>query len=259
MIRLYTILAGLLLIVIVPLPRQSSAQSPEINTTNSTDHVSAFRVRSDFDIELDQDKGWAAEVNIAPSLTVDSPFRIRFEVESDTSIYRRQYSLQYRWNNGTWNYVEAQEFPYESAASPTVSIVSCEAFFLGEEADNLVTISKKPANSGAGISLSPTTPGWFPDPKTGASAEWEFALVIRRWADGPQLVRDGDQISLRMVDHLGLPLAGPVPKFLVIVPKYHLGGTFVETPARIGPYENGKGELYFIMEPTRNRQCFYDG
>ena len=238
------------------LPKPASAQSTQINVTNSTDHVSAFRVRSDFDIELDEDQGWAAEINIAPSQTVDSPFRIRFELESDTSIYRRQYSLQYRWNNETWNYVEAQEFPYESAASPTVSIVSCEAFFLGEEAGNLISISEKPANPGAGISLSPTTPGWFPEPQSGGSVEWEFALVIRRWADGPQLVRDEDQISLRMVDHLGRPLAGPIPKFSVKVPKYHLGGTFVETPARIGPYENNKGELYFIMEPTETDNMF---
>jgi hypothetical protein len=256
MIRLFTILTGVLLTAGIYLPHQANAQSSEIESAYSTDRVSAFRVRSNFDVDLDEDQGWAAAVNKAPSQTVDSPFRIRFEVESDTSYYRRQYSLQYRWNNKPWTYVEAQEFPYESAASPTVSIVSCEAFFLGEEADDLITVSKKPADPGAGISLSPTTPGWFPKPKTGASAEWEFALVIRRWADGPQLVRDGDQFLLRMVDHLGRPLAGPIPEFQVTVPKGHLGGTFVETPARIGPYENSKGELYFIMEPTETDNVF---
>jgi hypothetical protein len=256
MIRLFTILTGVLLTAGVYLPHQANAQSSEIESAYSTDRVSAFRVRSNFGVDLDEDQGWAATVNKAPSQTVDSPFRIRFEVESDTSYYRRQYSLQYRWNNKPWTYVEAQEFPYESVASPTVSIVSCEAFFLGEEADDLITVSKKPADPGAGISLSPTTPGWFPEPKTGASAEWEFALVIRRWADGPQLVKEGDQFLLRMVDHLGRPLAGPIPEFPATVPKGHLGGTFVETPARIGPYENSKGELYFIMEPTETDNVF---
>ena len=113
-----------------------------------------------------------------------------------------------------------------------------------------------PPNPGAGISLAPTTPGWYPEPETGASAEWEFALVVRRWSDGPQLVRDGDRFSLRIVDHMGRPLAGPVPEFSVNVPEGHLGGTFVETPARIGPYENNKGELYFIMEPTETDNIF---
>ncbi len=223
---------------------------------NSTDRVTAFLVRADFAMDLDEDLGWAAVLNEAPPQTVDNPFRIRFEVESDTTFYRRQYSLQYSWNNESWTYIDAHEFPYPSAASPTMSIVSCKAFFLGEDADNLIAVSKKPANPGAGISLSPVTPGWFPNPKTGASAEWEFALVIRRWADGPQLVKDGARFSLRMVDHLGRPLAGPMPEFSVNVPKGHLGGTFVETPARIGPYENSKGELYFIMEPTETDNVF---
>ncbi|MFC2126733.1 exo-alpha-sialidase, partial [Bacteroidota bacterium] len=222
----------------------------------STDRITAFRVRSEFDIDLNEDLGWATALNIAPSQTVDSPFRIRFEVESDNSFYRRQYSLQYRWNNQPWKYIEAQEFPYPSAVSPPVSIVSCKAFFFGEEAEDLIAVSKMPSNPGAGISLAPTTPGWYPEPETGASAEWEFALAIRRWADGPQLVRDGDRFSLRMVDQMGHPLTGPVPEFTVNVPEGHLGGTFVETPARIGPYENSKGELYFIMEPTETDNIF---
>jgi len=250
-------LGGLLFIAGIFLPQQASAQpvNPD-ESIYSTDRITAFRVRADFAMDLDEDLGWADTVNKAPVQLVDHPFRIRFEVESDTSFYRRQYSLQYRRNNEPWAYMEAHEFPYESAASPTMSIVSCHAFFLGEEADDLIAVSEKPANPGAGISLSPTTPGWFPHPKTGASAEWEFALVIRRWADGPQAVKDGDHISLRMVDHLGRPLAGPMPYLLVNVPQGHLGGTFVETPARIGPYENSKGELYFIMEPTETDNVF---
>ncbi|MFO7934784.1 MAG: hypothetical protein R6U78_11970 [Bacteroidales bacterium] len=254
--RLLIVLGSLLFIANVFLPWQATAQSSKTDSAYSTDCVTAFRVRADFSMDLDEDLGWADAVNKATSQTVDTPFRIRFEIESNTSFYRRQYSLQYRWNNEPWTYIEAQEFPYESAASPPVSIVSCEAFFFGEEADNLLSISKKPANPGAGINLAPTTPGWFPEPETGASADWEFAMVIRRWADGPQLVRDGDHFSLRVVDHLGRPLAGPMPAFSVNVPKGHLGGTFVETPARIGPYENSNGELYFIMEPTETDNIF---
>jgi hypothetical protein len=254
--QLFTILVSFLLALSVFLPRQASAQITETVPVYSTDRITAFCVRSDFDIDIDEDLGWAAALNIAPSQTVDSPFRIRFEVESDTSFYRRQYSLQYRWNDQPWTYMEAQEFPYPSAASPPASIVSCEAFFFGEEADDLIDMSGKPANPGAGISLAPTTPGWFAEPKTGASAEFEWALVIRRWADGPSLVKNGDRFSLRMVDHFGRPLAGPIPEFAVNVPKGHLGGTFVETPSRIGPYEASNGDLYFIMEPTETDNLF---
>jgi hypothetical protein len=251
-----TLLGIILFTVSVFLSCQSVTQSGETDEANSTDRVSAFRVRSDFDMDLDEDLGWATDINSAPSQIVDSPFRIRFEVETDASVYRRQYSLQYRWNDGSWMYIDSHEFPYESSASPTMSIVGCDAFYYGEEADDLIAVSKMPANPGAGIQLAPTTPGWFPEPESGASAEWEFALVIRRWADGPQLVKDGDRFSLRMVDHLGRPLSGPMPEFSVNVPKGHLGGTFVETPARIGPYENSNGDLYFIMEPTETDNVF---
>ncbi len=252
----FPFLISFLLMADAFLSPQLNAQLTENDSFYSTDRVTAFRVRSNFNIDLDEDRGWASALNEAPAQRVDSPFRIRFEVESDSSFYRRIYSLRYRWNNQPWTYIEAQEFPYESSASPPVSIVSCEAFFLGEEADDLIAVSEKPANPGAGISLAYTTPGWYPEPPTGASTEWEFALVVRRWADGPQLVRDGDRFSLQMVDHLGRPLAGPVPEFSVNVPKRHLGGTFVETPARIGPYENSIAELYFIMEPTETDPVF---
>ncbi len=222
----------------------------------SGDSVTAFRFRSDFDSRIDGDSGWNALVNEAPTQTVDTPFRLRFEIESDTSTLRRQYSLQYRWNEGQWQYVEAHEFPYPSAATPPVSIVSCDAFFYGEAAGDLLSKSALPSASGAGISLAPTTPGWIPKYPHGETAEFEWALVVRRWADGPELVKDGDQFSVRMVDNKGLPLPGPQPEFTVNVPPRHLGGTFVETPARIGPFEDSLGHLYFIMEPTETDYCF---
>ncbi|MFP4287891.1 MAG: hypothetical protein ACLFQS_01425 [Bacteroidales bacterium] len=223
---------------------------------SSNDKTTAFRFRSDFNIPLNEVSGWSADVNISPSQTVDSPFRIRFEVETDTTLFRRQYSLQYRWNEGEWKYVEAQHFPYPSSASPTVSIIGCDAYFFGEEADNLLHVSRLPSHPGAGITMAPTTPGWIPTTRQGASAEWEWALVIRRWADESYMVNSGDKFAFRMVDHLGQPLSGLSPEFTVEVPEKHLGGTFVETPARIGPYENSNGELYFIMEPTETYDIF---
>ncbi|MFW5656373.1 MAG: exo-alpha-sialidase [Bacteroidota bacterium] len=222
----------------------------------SGDTVTAFRFRSDFDSRIDGNLGWSAPINEIPDQTVDTPFRLRFEIESDTSTLRRQYSLQYRWNDGQWCYVETHEFPYPSAATPPVSIVSCDAFFYGEAAGDLLAKSALPAASGAGISLAPTTPGWIPKYPHGETAEFEWALVVRRWADGPELVKDGDQFSIRMVDQKGLPLPGPQPEFIVKVPSKHLGGTFVETPSRIGPFEDSLGYLYFIMEPTETDPCF---
>ncbi len=222
----------------------------------SVDRVTAFKFRSDFTIDLDEDEGWAAEINVAPRQTIDTPFRVRFEIEADGSKHRRQYSLQYKWNDGSWRYMSAEEFPYESQYSPVTSIVGCNAYFNGAEADDLIAVSNLPAALGAGISMAPTTPGWTPEEKGGESVEWEWALVIRHWSDGPLQVKNGDRFSFRMVDQSGKALSGPTPEVTVEVPEYHLGGTFVETPARIGPWENDRGELYFIMEPTETDNVF---
>lgn len=54
-------------------------------------------------MDLDEDEGWADSINIDPGQTVDTPFRVRFETETDGTKHHRQYSLQYRWNEGAWN------------------------------------------------------------------------------------------------------------------------------------------------------------
>ncbi len=233
----------------IPVSSALSASSDDY----SEDTVTAFRVRTDFSVDLDDDLGWAAGISETKTLIVDTPFRLRFEVESGPSSERRQYSLQYRRNDSPWLYAEAHHFPYPSAKSPPLSIIGCDAYFYGEEAEDLIAVSQLPYKPGAGITLAPTTPGWT---DANATAEWEWALVVRRWADGPNLVQTGDRFAIRMVDQLGRVLGGPAVEFTVEVPDYHLGGTFVETPMRIGPYEAKNGELYFIMEPTETDNVF---
>ena len=40
------------------------------------------------------------------------------------------------------------------------------------------------------------------------------------------------------------------------IPPRHVGGTFVETPGRIGPFRAANGDLYFIMEPAETSNLF---
>lgn len=47
-----------------------------------------------------------------------------------------------------------------------------------------------------------------------------------------------------------------VAQIVLTVPDGHLGGTFVETPGRIGPWQAGNGDLYFIMEPSETDNRF---
>ena len=95
-----------------------------------------------------------------------------------------------------------------------------------------------------------STPGY-------QDGEFGWPLVIRRYADGAVSNETGDTFEFRITDRDGKPLAnGPNPVLTLKVPAGHLGGTFVETPGRIGPWQARNGDLYFIMEPAESDNLF---
>jgi hypothetical protein len=218
----------------------------------------SFRVRSDFTAPLNSDGGWGGARNENVTVYADRPFRIRFEVEP---LSRRtgseQFRLQYRHNAGDWTDVEAHDFPKpdsEDAKTPRVSIVSCAAYENGAATSDLLAGSVAGFQPGAGISLAGRTPPW----KAGHShGEFEWALVVRRFADGGVTNEEGDTFEFRMVG-TGGPSTGKQrnPALLLAIPPRHVGGTFVETPGRIGPFQAANGELYFIMEPAETSNLF---
>jgi hypothetical protein len=140
------------------------------------------------------------------------------------------------------------------ARTPRVSIVSCPAYANGAPTTNLLTGSAAGFQAGAGITSAERTPSWS---GAGAHAEFEWALVIRRYADGAVANDEGDTFELRMVDAGGAALAGSQnPVIRLTIPPGHVGGTFVETPGRIGPWQARNGDLYFVMEPAETDNVF---
>jgi hypothetical protein len=140
------------------------------------------------------------------------------------------------------------------ARTPRVSIVSCPAYANGAATTDLLTGSAAEFRAGAGISSAERTPSWN---GTGSHAEFEWALVVRRYADGAVANEEGDTFELRMVDAGGAVLAGSRnPVLRLTIPPRHVGGTFVETPGRIGPWQARNGDLYFIMEPAETDNVF---
>lgn len=208
-----------------------------------------FRVRSDAAERLNSDDGWAGAFNENVTVQADRPFRIRFEVEgSRHATIARRFVLQYRRNGGAWSEVAAEDFPKPDEASPRVSIVSTGAYTHGSATTDLLPGSSALFRVGAGISLSPWTPSWSGNAGHG---EWEWPLVIRRFADGAVMNNEGDTFEFRMVDANGSLLSSYTnPVLTLSVPHGHVGGTFVETPGRIGPWEASNGDLYFIVEPS---------
>lgn len=138
-------------------------------------------------------------------------------------------------------------------ASPPVSIIETDAYQHGDATDDLLKASGAPFRAGAGISMAAHTPAW-----DGADAhgEFEWPLVIRRFADSAVTSDDGDTFEFRVAGTGGTAIDSPIARVTLDVPPGHLGGTFVETPGRIGPWQTSNGDLYFIMEPTESDNLF---
>jgi hypothetical protein len=217
-----------------------------------------FRVRSDFTAPLNSDQGWAGALNEDVIIYADRPFRVRFEVESAPgSTGSRQFLLQYRRNAGAWTDVEAHDFPHpesDDAKTPRVSVVSCAAYANGAATTNLLAGSTAAFHAGAGMTLVERTPSWT---WKGSHGEFEWALVVRRFADAAATNEQDDTFEFRMVEAGGGPLANyRNPVLRLAIPPRHVGGTFVETPGRIGPWQASNGDLYFIMEPAETSNLF---
>lgn len=215
----------------------------------------AFRVRADFDTPLNSDSGWAAPENTRAEIYYDQPFRLRVQVRATSSPPEGHLlSLQYRQADSPWQTAGFAEFPYPSFATPVVSVISTQAYANGEEAERLLGTAEIAWDDGAGLNAVATTPVWR---LSGEALEWEWPLVIRRFSDGPTFAEDNTRFELRVVDRNGVPLAGheSVQLDLTAAPQ-HLGGTFIETPGRIGPYQSESGHLYFFMEPSETDNRF---
>ena len=215
-----------------------------------------FRIRSDFAAPLNADQGWAGALNENVVIEADKPFRVRFEAQpAAQSRGGHQFRLQYRHNAGEWTDVEAHDFPKpaDDGKTPRVSIVSCAAYPNGAGTIDLLTGSATSFQPGAGVSLADRTPPWS---GAGSHGEFEWALVVRRFADGAVTNEQGDTFELRVIDAAGAPATSNNPVLRLNIPPYHVGGTFVETPGRIGPWRASNGDLYFIMEPAETDNLF---
>ncbi|MFO7582474.1 sialidase family protein [Guyparkeria sp.] len=132
-------------------------------------------------------------------------------------------------------------------SSPRVSVMASGGYRHGEATTDRLAGSDAPFVGGAGVSFADRTPPVSLEP---GQSEWEWPLVLRRFADGAVTNRTGDVFAFRMVTQDGQPVAGDHPEVTLVVPDGHLGGTFVETPGRIGPWQADNGDLYFLMEPA---------
>lgn len=229
------------------------SESPAPDAAAAAERQTAYRVRSDLDAGLNVDTAWASGLNERATVRTEHPFRLRFELERSTDASaERRFRLQYRRNGGEWMNVQAAAFPYseQRELTPRTSIISTSAYSHGAATTNVLDGSSAEFAGGAGVVFTDLAPSF---PLEAGQSEWEWPLVIRRYADGPVTNEDGDRFEYRMVDAEGRTVdADVVAEVEVSVPPRLLGGTFVETPGRVGPWQNSNGDLFFIMEPAES-------
>lgn len=213
------------------------------------DAPARFRVRADPRAPLNADAGWAGAPGENITVFADEPFRIRFQVPAPAT---GPFTLQARRNGGPWADLEAQDFPHPKSKTPRCSIVSSPGYKNGAATADLLPGGPGPFRGGTGVGLADRTEAWSaPD----GHGEFEWAVVIRRFADGAELNEAGDVFEFRMEGADGRP-AAQGPALRLAVRPGHVGGTYVETPGRIGPWRASNGDLYFVMEPAETSNLF---
>ena len=176
---------------------------------------------------------------------------LEMDVKLDTDIPHSKLGFQVPSNST----IDFRKFSFNrEAKTPRISIVTCPAYEHGMSTNDLLKGSAAPFQAGTGISFVEFTPVW-----SGANVhgEFEWPVVIRRFADGAVTNNEGDTFEFRMIDTEGTALGNEHnPALRLSIPLGHVGGTFVETPGRIGPWQASNGNLYFIMEPTETDNMF---
>ena len=91
---------------------------------------------------------------------------------------------------------------------------------------------------------------------------WDVQVGVADGNMAPSLIPLSDRVSdegvplivaVGVLDPDGTPVeTDRYAAVTVDVPARLLGGTFVETPGRLGPWQASNGDLYFIMEPAES-------
>jgi hypothetical protein len=151
--------------------------------------------------------------------------------------------------------IDFQEFSFQGEArTPRVSIVTCPAYENGMPTTDVLKGSAALFQAGTGINFAELTTVWS---GTNVHSEFEWPVVIRRFADEAVTNNEGDTFEFRMIDTDGTAPGNEYnPALRLSIPPGHVGGTFVENPGRIGPWQASNGDLYFIMEPTETDNLF---
>ncbi len=225
------------------------SNTTSIDFPSGTFQQSHFRIRTGDTAGLNVDSGWAAALDTNATIDAEIVFRIRFEVEEIVGVQKTAtLKLQQRKGAGTWYDLTYQPRNGDATACPAVFITDSAQYTDGDSTTNVLAGSAKTFVAGTGEENN-TLPSLT---LTNEHTEYEFALCIHTLYDGPAQNVDNDTFDFRLVESDGTPLGGSyvIPTITLNIPAGLIGGAHVESPGDIGPFPDGNGNLYAIVEHT---------
>jgi hypothetical protein len=205
-----------------------------------------FRIRSDDGQTLNADAGWHAALNNnGAALDAGKIFRVRFEVEETAGLgVNNTFKLQYNHEGGGWNDCTV----FQGATTGPIIILNSDKYADGDATTNILAGSSATFVAGDGQESLATGTINIDSEHT----EFEWCVMVMKFFDGPTVVADADEIILRVVEGDGTVFTGAYtnPTITVNMPDYFIGGTYVESPGRVGPFCDTNGNLYIPLEPS---------
>ncbi len=208
-----------------------------------------YRIR-DNDDELINSTTFSDALNTGATLDLETRFRIRFEIDEtgateDIDTYELWASIE----GGA--YAKVATTPLDWTTRTTVALI--------EHVD-----SKQYANSAATTDILSGADAFTAGDGVGEGGvtdsitlndqhtEIEYCLILHRIADGPTYLNDTDTVDFRVrkADDSVLDTYTNTPQIIVNEPAGQIGGVYAENPGNLGPFEDGNGNKYVVIEPT---------
>jgi hypothetical protein len=230
------------------IPVSDSAVGDDTSVLQGAAGQTHYRIRSDDSQTLNTDAGWAAALDTNATIPAERIFRVRFELEALGTVTPK---LQYRRNGGTWFDVASRAVaePTQTGTDEVEGVLSAQ-YANGDATTNILVGSSLTFVAGDGVE-GPTAPSSAAT-STNAHTEYEWAVRIRKlWSNGTTKGCNlhNDTFEFRTVPSSGGTFSGTyVNPTVTLDCTNRIGGCIGESAHRSGPFRDGNGNLYMLVE-----------
>ena len=221
-------------------------EAPDEPGTFQQSHV---RIRTGDVYGLNVNDGWEGVLDADVTIDAEVIFRWRCEVEEIISSAKTAtLKFKYKKNAGPWT--DLAYYPRSDLAEdhPPIFITDSGQYTDNDATTNVLAGSATAFVAGTGEENNTLNSLTLDNEHT----EYEVALLIHTFYDAAGQNVDGDTFQIRMVESDDTVLGGVyvTPIITLNVPARLIGGCMVESPARIGPFCDSNGNLYFVIEAS---------